>query len=93
MTHPLHLHPNPKATCRKKNRSLINYDGVVVKEVVRHLGNNAVSVVSRASVIHLGGGVNGGGVGDNTASVPSGASMIVIGGDFSGGDVGVKESI
>ena len=54
-----------------------------------HLGNNAVGVASRASTIHVGGGVNGGGVGDDAVSIPSGASTIVIGGNFlSRGDVG-----
>ena len=53
-----------------------------------HLGNNAVSVASGASAVHVGGGVNGGGVGDNAVSIASGTSTIVIGGNFSGGDVG-----
>ena len=64
-----------------------NYDGVV--GVVSHLGNNAVGVASRASTVHVGRGVNGGGVSDDAVSIPSRASTIVIGGDFlSRGDVG-----
>jgi hypothetical protein len=55
---------------------------------VHHLGNNAVSVASRASAIHVGGGVNGSGVGDNAVSVASRTSAIAIGGNFGGGDVG-----
>ena len=56
--------------------------------MVSHLGNNAVGVASRASTVHVSGGVNGGSVGDNTVSIASGTSAVVIGGDFSGGDVG-----
>jgi hypothetical protein len=55
---------------------------------VTHLGNNTVRVASGASTLHIGGGVNGGGVGNNTVSVASGTSVIVIGGDLSGDDVG-----
>jgi len=47
-----------------------------------HLGNNAVGVASRASTVHVGGGVNGGGVGNDAVSIPSGTSTIVIGGNF-----------
>jgi len=43
---------------------------------------NTVGVASRASTVHVGGGVDGGGVGDDTVSIPSGTSTIVIGGDF-----------
>jgi ribulose 1,5-bisphosphate synthetase/thiazole synthase len=53
---------------------------------VRHLGNNAISLGSRAPIIHVGGGVNGGGVGDNALSVTSGASIVLVGVDISGDD-------
>ena len=55
---------------------------------VRYLGNNEVRVASGSSSLHIGGGINGGGVGDNTVSVASGTSAIVVGGNFSGDDVG-----
>ena len=54
-----------------------------------HLGNNAVGVASRASAVHVGGGVNSGGVGNNAVGIASGTSTIFVGGDFKvGGDVG-----
>ena len=57
--------------------------------MVSHLGNNAVDGASSAYTVHVGGGVNGGGVGDDAVSIPSGSSTIVIGGNFlSRGDVG-----
>ena len=55
---------------------------------VSRSGNNAVGVASRASTVHVGGGLNGGGVGDNAVSIASGTSTIFIGGNLSGGDVG-----
>ena len=54
--------------------------------MVSHLGNNAIGVASRASTVHVGGGVDGGGVGDDAVSIPSGTSTIVIDGNFLGGD-------
>jgi hypothetical protein len=56
--------------------------------VVSHLGNNAVGVASRASIVQIGGGVNGGGMGDNAVSIASGTSIVVIGGNLGGSDVG-----
>jgi hypothetical protein len=55
---------------------------------VGNSGNNAVSVASRASMFHIGGGINGSGVGDNTVSVPSGPPTFSIGGNLSGVHVG-----
>jgi len=71
----------------RRQKRTHNYDGVV--GVVSHSGNNAVGVASGASTVHVGRGVNGGGVGDDAVSIPSGTSTVVVGGDFlSGGDVG-----
>jgi hypothetical protein len=58
--------------------------------MVGNSGNNAVSVASRASMFHIGGGINGGGVGDNTVSVASGPPTFIIRGNLSlsGVDVG-----
>ena len=58
------------------------------KSVVRHLGNNAVSDTRASSTIHVGGGVNSGGMGDNAVSNAGTSSTIAICWDFGGGDVG-----
>ena len=55
---------------------------------MRHLGNNAISSASGTAIVHVGGGVNGGGVGDNAVSSASGASIVVVGGGVGGDDVG-----
>jgi hypothetical protein len=55
---------------------------------MRHLGNNAVSIATGASALHVGRGLNGRGLGNNAVSVASRTSTLVIGGNFSGGDVG-----
>src|SRR6267378_4071700 len=54
---------------------------------MRHLGNNAISIASGTAIVHVGRGVNGGGVGTNAVGVASGASIVVVGGDVSGDDV------
>jgi len=55
---------------------------------MRHLGNNAVSIASGTTIVHVGRGVNGGGVGDDAISVASRSSVVVVGGDVSEDDVG-----
>jgi hypothetical protein len=55
---------------------------------VRHLGDNAISIAPGTTIVHVGRGVNGGGVSDDAVSVASGTSIVVIGGDVSGDDVG-----
>ena len=55
--------------------------------MARHLGNNAIRIASRAPIVQVGGGVNGGGVGNYAVGIASGTSIVVVGGDVSGGDV------
>jgi hypothetical protein len=55
---------------------------------VHHLGNNTISVASGTTIVHVGRGVNSGGVGNNAVSVTSGASVVVVRGHVGGDDVG-----